>query len=235
MSSRAELGSCSLEVERLLRSRRSVRAFRPDPVSRQQVLDILNLASRAPSNSNTQPWRVHVLAGRAKAGLIEELLAAHESGSFPPPAHFPNALPERLRGHQEEFAKRYYGALGIDRSDAAARHRQTARNFTFFGAPIGLIFSLDRRLTQHSWLDCGLFVQSVMIAARAHGLDTCAQVSFARYHGIIARHLGLGEFDVVACGMSMGYAHPCAAVNTVDTPREHVDKFATFVGFDMSS
>jgi nitroreductase len=212
-----------------------VRAFQPDPVSRQQVLDILSLASRAPSNSNTQPWRVHVVAGRAKAALSEELLAAHESGSFPPPAHFPDALPERLRAHQEEFGKRYYGALGIDRSDAAARHRQTARNFTFFGAPVGLIFSLDRRLTPHSWLDCGLFVQSVMLAARAHGLDTCAQVSFARYHAIIARHLGLGEFDVVACGMSMGHADPCATVNTVDMPREPVDKFATFTGFDTSS
>jgi nitroreductase len=201
-------------------------------VSKRQVLDILDLASSAPSNSNTQPWRVHVLAGAAKAALTEELLAAHEADSFPPPAHFPAVLPERLRANQEQFAALYYAALGIARADASARKRQTGRNFEFFGAPIGLIFSLDGRLTRHSWLDCGLFIQNVMIAACAHGLDTCPQVSFVRYQSIIARHLGLGEFDVVACGMSMGHADMSAPVSSLRMPRESVESFATFVGFE---
>ncbi len=220
-------------IEHLLRSRRSVRAFRPDPVSRQQVLDILRLASWAPSNSNTQPWRVHVLAGAAKAALSQELLAAHEADSFPPAAHFPAVLPERLRMNQEQFGASYYAALGIDRGDAPARKRQTGRNFEFFGAPIGLIFSLDRRLTPHSWLDCGLFIQNVMLAARAAGLDTCPQVSFVRYQSIIAKHLGLGKFDTVVCGMSLGYADPSAPVNSLAVPREDAEQFSTFLGFDL--
>jgi nitroreductase len=221
-----------LDIERLLRSRRSVRAFRPDPVSRQQVLDILRLASWAPSNSNTQPWRVHVLAGAVKAALTEELLAAHEADSFPPAAHFPAMLPERMRVNQEQFGASYYAALGIDRANASARKRQSGRNFEFFGAPVGLIFSLDRRLTPHSWLDCGLFIQNVMLAARAGGLDTCPQVSFVRYQSVIARHLGLGEFDAVVCGMSLGHADSSAPVNSLDMSREPVDRIATFLGFD---
>jgi nitroreductase len=221
-----------LDIERLLRSRRSVRAFRPDPVSRQQVLDILRLASWAPSNSNTQPWRVHVLAGIVKAALSEELLAAHEADSFPPAAHFPAVLPERLRVNQEQFGASYYAALGIDRNDASARKRQSGRNFEFFGAPVGLIFSLDCRLTPHSWLDCGLFIQNVMLAARARGLDTCPQVSFVRYQSIIAKHLGLGEDDAVVCGMSLGYADLSAPVNALDMQREPVERIATLLGFD---
>jgi nitroreductase len=220
-------------IEDLLCSRKSVRAFRPDPVSRQQVLDILRLASRAPSNSNTQPWRVHVLAGAVKAKLTEELLAAHNEDSFPPAAHFPAALPERLRLNQEQFGALYYAALRIDRDDASARKRQTGRNFEFFGAPIGLIFSLDCRLTPHSWLDCGLFIQNVMLAARACGLDTCPQVSFVRYKSIIANHLGFGRFDTIVCGMSLGYADPSVPVNSLEVPREAAEQFSTFLGFDL--
>lgn len=118
------------------------------------------------------------------------------------------------------------------RGDASARKRQSGRNFEFFGAPVGLIFSLDRRLTAHSWLDCGLFIQNVMLAARARSLDTCPQVSFVRYQSVIARHLGLGEHDAVVCGMALGYADLSAPVNALDISREPVDRFATFLGLD---
>jgi len=226
------MAEASLELERLLRSRRSVRAFVPDPVSRSQVLEILDLASTAPSNSNTQPWRVYVLAGEAKRALSAELASAHEADNFPPPAHFPEVMPEKLRSNQEEFGKLYYAALGIDRDDRAARTRQTGKNYDFFGAPVGLIFTLDGRLTRHSWLDCGLFVQNVMIAARIHGLDTCPQVSFVRYQTLIGRHLGFAEGEVVACGMSMGHADPEAPVNAMKVPREPVRGFARLAGFE---
>ena len=221
-----------LELERLLRSRRSVRAFRADPVSRSQVLEILDLAATAPSNSNTQPWRLHVLAGAAKRALSAALGPAHEADDFPPPAHFPEVLPERLRCNQEEFGQLYYSTLGIDRGDRAARARQTGKNYDFFGAPVGLIFTLDDRLTRHSWLDCGLFVQNVMLAARSHGLATCPQVSFVRYQTLIARHLGFEEGEVVACGMSMGYADPDAPVNAMRVPRAPVNCFARLAGFE---
>jgi nitroreductase len=220
------------ELDRLLRSRRSVRAFRADPVSRSQVLEILDLASTAPSNSNTQPWRVHVLTGAAKRALSAELASAHEAGEFPPAAHFPEAMPQKLRSNQEAFGRLYYAALGIDRGDRAARERQTAKNYDFFGAPVGLVFTLAGRLTRHSWLDCGLFVQNVMIAARIHGLDTCPQVSFVRYQALIARHLCFEEDEVVACGMSMGHADPHAPVNAMKVPREAASGFARFSGFE---
>jgi nitroreductase len=134
--------------------------------------------------------------------------------------------------NQEQFGASYYAALGIDRNDASARKRQSGRNFEFFGAPVGLIFSLDCRLTPHSWLDCGLFIQNVMLAARARGLDTCPQVSFVRYQSIIAKHLGLGEDDAVVCGMSLGYADLSAPVNALDMQREPVERIATLLGFD---
>jgi nitroreductase len=219
-------------LDDLLRSRRSVRAYRPDPVPRITVLEILQAASAAPSNSNTQPWRVHVVAGRAQRELADALVTAFEQDTLPPSPHFPDPLPAEFAERQADFARRYYGCLGIPRDDAAARARQTLRNFSFFGAPVGLIFTIDARLTQHSWLDLGLFVQGVMLAARARGLDTCPQVSFARFHPVIAPRLRMGEHEVTACGMSLGHADPAAVVNGIDMPRLQAESFVSFSGFD---
>lgn len=230
--SQDEIQDC---VDAVLLSRRSVRAFRPDPVPREQVLDILRTAASAPSNSNTQPWRVHVVTGAPMGRLCDALVTAFRQGDFPPPAHFPDPLPGEFQARQADFATRYYGALGIDREDSQARLAQTQRNFGFFGAPVGLIFSIDARLTRHSWLDLGLFVQNVMIAARCRGLDTCPQVSFARYHEVIASHLGLSPDEVTACGMSMGYVDAGAGVNRMNIPRRPVDEFARLHGFEAAA
>jgi nitroreductase len=219
-------------VDEVLRSRRSVRAFRPDAVPAAQVLDILRAAASAPSNSNTQPWRVHVVTGAPMKALGDALVTAFRHGDFPPPDHFPDPLPDELQARQADFGARYYGALGIARDDAAGRTDQTQRNFSFFGAPVGLIFSIDSRLTRHSWLDLGLFVQNVMVAARSRGLDTCPQVSFARYHRVIASHLPMSAHEVTACGMSMGLADADAGVNRMVVPRRAVDDFARLVGFE---
>lgn len=216
----------------VIRSRKAVRVFRPDAVSRKDIVDILDVARTAPSNSNMQPWRVHVLSGSIKESLSEALLRAHVADLHPPLRHIPDPMPEEYRPMQEAFGIRYYGALGVDKADFAARARVTGRNFGFFGAPVGLIFSVDARLTKYSWLDYGLFLQTVMLAARARGLDTCPQVSFARYQAIIAEHLSLDpDYDVV-CGMSLGYADHDSAVNRLAIPREKVESFTTFVGFD---
>lgn len=222
---------CESGVHRILRSRRSVRAYKPDPLSRTEVVEILQSAATAPSNSNTQPWRVYVLTGAPMKKLGEALVAAFHNGGFPPSLHFPDPLPAVFCTRQADFAERYYGSLGIEREDAAARAKQTLRNFTFFGAPVGLIFSVDKRLTRHSWLDLGLFVQNVMISAKARGVDTCPQVSFARFHDVISAHLQMPQEEVTACGMAMGYGDPSANVNRMGMPREHVDAFARFVGF----
>lgn len=219
-------------VDSVLRARRTTRAFGPAPVSAEQVREILDVASCAPSNSNTQPWRVHVLSGAPMRDLGHALIAAFQRGDVPPAAHFPDPLPQAVALRQEDFGARYYSALGIERADMQGRARQTQRNFSFFGAPVGLVFSIDRRLNAHSWLDLGLFLQNVMIAAKARGIDTCAQVAFARFHSVIARHLAMPEADVTVCGMSMGYADAAASVNRMQVPRERVQDFARFVGFD---
>lgn len=218
-------------VSQVMRSRRSVRAFRPDQLPRELVEEILGDAACAPSGANIQPWRVHVLSGAVKDELGEALVAAFRADAGLPPAHFPQPLPEVFQARLMDFGARYYGSIGVDRTDAAARARQTERNFSFFGAPVGLIFSIDRRLKPHSWIDLGLFAQNVMIAARARGLDTCPQVAFAPFHELIAARLQMPPEQVTAFGMSMGYGDPDAPVNQARMPRERVQDFARLLGF----
>lgn len=222
-------------VDAVLRARRAVRAYRPEPLARETVREILGVAASAPSNSNTQPWRVHALAGEPLRALGRDLTDAFRRGDFPRPAHFPDPLPEALAARQADFALRYYRTLGIDRGDAAARAAQTARNFSFFGAPVGLVFGIDARLAPHSWLDLGLYIQSVMIAAKARGIDTCPQVSLAPFHAVIARHLPMAPEEVTVCGMAMGFGDAGAAVNAMAMPREDVEAFARFAGFDAGA
>jgi nitroreductase len=224
----ADTAAC---LDGLLRSRCSVRAFRDEAVPRETVLEILRVAARAPSNSNTQPWQVYALAGEAIRDLEAAITAVFDSGQLPPPHHFPMPLPDAYAECQADFAARYYQALGIDRADAAARARQTRRNFGFFGAPVGLIFAIDACLKPHSWLDLGLYLQSVMLAARSRGLDTCPQVSFAPYHAVIAPLLGMPDGQVTVCGVSLGYRDERAAVNGLETPRKDVGEFVRTLGF----
>jgi len=219
-------------VDSIIRSRTAVRVFRPDAVLKEDIVAILDVARTAPSNSNTQPWRVHVLGGRIKKQLGDALACAHADETHPPLRHLPEPLPDSFRSRQEDFGVRYYGALGIDRKDMDARARATGRNFDFFGAPVGMIFTIDASLKKYSWLDYGLFLQTIMIAARARGLDTCPQVSFVRYQSVIANHLQIEPGHEVVCGMSLGYADDFSVVNRLDMPREPVDRFARFAGFD---
>ncbi|MET1114050.1 MAG: nitroreductase [Comamonas sp.] len=218
--------------DHLMRTRRSARAFAPDqPVPLALLQQVLATAALAPSNSNTQPWQLHVLTGAALAALSATLRQACDSANAPAFSHFPGVLPERMAAHQAEFGARYYATLGIDRADAAARAAQTARNYDFFGAPVGLVLTTHRSLHAHSWLDCGLFLQSLMLAAHANGLATCPQVSFARFDTLIGQHLQLPADEVVVCGMSLGYGAGDAPVNRMPMARRAVDEFARFQGF----
>jgi nitroreductase len=219
-------------VDAIIRSRRAIRFFTEDAVSRGTIEDILDVARCAPSNSNTQPWRVYVLTGERQRALSEALREAYDDDAHPPLRHLPDALPDDLRSRQEAFGARYYGALGVMKSDIAQRARATARNFDFFGAPVGMIFSIDATLTKYSWLDYGIFIQTVMLAARAVGLATCAQVSFARFQSVIANHLDFPQGHQVVCGMSLGFPDDEAPVNRIDMAREPVRHFSTFLGFD---
>lgn len=226
-----DMSPAAKAFDQLIRTRRSARSFEPDrPVPRVLLQQVLETAARAPSNSNTQPWQLHALAGEALAALSATLRRACDSRTAPAFSHFPDVLPERIAAHQADFGARYYAALGIDRADTVSRAAQTVRNYDFFGAPVGLVLTTHRSLRAHSWLDCGLFLQSLMLAAHAHGLATCPQLSFARFDALIGQHLGLPGDEVVVCGISLGYAAVEAGVNQMSMPRREVHEFTRFHG-----
>lgn len=220
-------------VDAAITSRRSVRAFLPTPIERGVIEDILRVAARAPSGTNVQPWKVHVLTGAARQALSDKILAVHND-------------PAALQAHREEYdyyprqwispyidRRRkigwdLYSLLGIAKGDKARMHEQHGRNYKFFDAPVGFIFTIDRILGQGSWLDFGMFLENIMIAARGRGLDTCAQAAFTLFHRVIEEHLGLPESEMVVCGMALGHADNDAVENQLVTEREAVEVFARF-------
>ena len=193
-------------LDTVIGSRKSVRAFRPDPVPKHHLVEILDAARAAPSNFNSQPWRVYVLTAEAKRSLGDSLLQAHVAQTVPLFSPFPPNNPPECAARVEDFGRRLYESVGVDRADAAGRARVSGRNLVFFDAPVGMIFTIHAALTKHSWLDFGLFLQTLMLAAQVRGLSTCPQVSFVRFQSIIAEQLSLGPDELVTCGMSCGYA-----------------------------
>jgi nitroreductase len=221
-------------VDGAITSRRSVRAFLGTPVPHEVVRDILRVASRAPSGTNTQPWRVTVLTGAARERLSARIGAAFDDAvqralHVEEYAYYPTRWVSPYIERRRKIGWDLYGLLGITKGDRERMHRQHARNFEFFDAPVGLIFTIDRILEKGSWLDYGMFLQNIMVAARARGLDTCPQAAFATFHRLIADELGLGAGEMVVCGMSLGFADPQAIENTLVTEREPVEQFARFL------
>jgi nitroreductase len=221
-------------VDAAFETRHSIRAYLDKPVSRALIEDLLAVAATAPSGTNTQPWQVHVLTGGAKARLESDLLAAYNDPDerarhTEPYAYYPTEWRSPYLERRRKVGWDLYGLLGIGKTDKARMHAQHARNYDFFGAPVGLMFTIDRVLQQGSWLDYGMFLQGVMVAARARGLDTCPQAAFTPFHRIIMRHLGLGEEQTLVCGMALGYADTSAIENTLRTEREPVAGFVRFL------
>ena len=223
----------SATVEDALLSRRSCRAFRPDPVPRAEVERLLALAARSASNSNSQPWQVHVLTGAAKRALTADLLCAHDEGARAAGefAYQPGADEwcEPFRSRRRRFGEGLYGdALGIAADDADGRRGHHRRNYDFFGAPVGMILTVSRRPRQGALVDAGLFLQALMLAARGAGLHTCAQAAFLDFHPVLRRHVRVPGDHVVVCGIALGHAddeHPLGAHRTT---REPVSSFTAF-------
>ncbi|MEN7527737.1 MULTISPECIES: nitroreductase [unclassified Cupriavidus] len=221
-------------VDRAITTRRSVRAFLDTPVPRQTIEDILAVASRAPSGTNTQPWKVYVLSGDAKVRFCTDVLTAYDDPErdakyreeYP---YYPREWVDPYLARRRKVGWDLYSLLDIRREDKSRMHEQHARNFRFFDAPVGLIFTIDRIMEQGSWLDYGMFLQSIMVAARARGLDTCPQAAFTQFHRIIKEHLKLTDEEMVVCGMSLGFADPDATANQLMTEREPVGQFARFL------
>ena len=214
------------------RTRRSVRAYRPAAVPHETVREIVALGRYAPSGSNIQPWRVHVLTGATLARVgtaIQQAFLTDEPGHRRDYDYYTDPITEPYLERRRQCGWGLYGTLGIGRGERAKSKAYRATNYNFFGAPVGLIFSIDRKLEKGSWLDYGMFLQTIMLAARARGLHTCAEAAIASYPDIVRRELAIANDRIVICGMAMGYADPDAIVNTFQPPRIAVAEYAVFL------
>ena len=220
-------------VDDAIRTRRSIRRFLPTPIPAETVHELLALAARAPSGTNVQPWRVYALAGTEKEALAHAIIAQYrasgeESKDF---EYYPKEWLEPWISRRRKVGADLYGLLDIVKGDKEKMLAQWTRNYLFFDAPIGLIFTIDRVFGPGMLLDYGMFMENLMIAARARGLDTCPQAAFADFPKTIAAALGLADNERVICGMSLGYADPAAPENALHTEREAVETFTDFRGF----
>ena len=189
-------------VDSVIRGRRSVRGFLSTPVSRELILEILDVAARAPSGTNIQPWHVIVVTGAQKKALSAELIETaldpeKDSEHSQEYSYYPEKWVQPYIGRRRKVGYDLYGLLGISKGDKEKMARQFARNYAFFDAPVGLFFTIDRIMGQGSWLDYGMFLQNVMLAARARGLDTCPQAAFIKYHRIVNRHLDIPDGEQI--------------------------------------
>lgn len=219
-------------VDEAILSRHSVRAFLPTPVPDETVKDILRVASRAPSGANMQPCKVYVVAGGKKQELSDAILNSGmraEKAVWDEYRYYPDQFFEPYLSRRRAVGFSLYTLLGIGRRDTERMRAQHDRNFTFFDAPVGMIFTIDRRLNKGSWLDCGMFLQSIMIAARARDLHTCPQAAFAPYHKQIRPVLGVPGSEIVICGMALGYEDTSKPENQLRSDRAELDEFVRFV------
>ncbi len=227
-----DLNQPAPDVFAAARTRRSVRAYKPEPVPIEIVRKIVALGRHAPSGSNIQPWRVHVLTGatlKRVGDAIQRAFLADEPGHRRDYDYYTDPIDEPYLARRRECGWGLYGTLGIARGEHAKSKAYRATNYNFFGAPVGLIFTIDRRLEKGSWLDYGMFVQTIMLAARARGLHTCAEAAIASYPEIVRRELNIAQDWIVICGMAMGYADPDAIANTFQPPRIKLEEYAVFM------
>ncbi|MEQ1939204.1 nitroreductase [Mesorhizobium sp. CN5-321] len=218
-------------VDAAIVSRRSVRAFLPRPVDEATIRDILEVAARAPSGTNMQPWRVYVATGAVKQRIGDAILNCGiraEKAEWDEYKYYPDQFFEPYLTRRRANGFGLYSVLGIGRREVDRMRAQHDRNFVFFDAPVGMIFTIDRRLNQGSWIDYGMFLQNIMIAARARGLDTCPQAAFAPYHRQIRPVLGITDEEVVVCGMALGYEDTSKPEATFRTDRAPLDEWVTF-------
>ena len=220
-----------MNVSEAVDKRVSVRAYKPDPVPGALVREILEAAHRAPSGGNLQPWRVHALAGAPLAELTAKV-AANMAGEEPEYDVYPPELWDPFRTRRFQCGEDLYATIGIPREDKPARLRQLFKNTQFFGAPVGLFFSLDRNLGKPQWADVGMYMQTVMLLATERGLATCAQEFWARYPKTVAEAVNLADDHILFSGMALGYADDTAPINALRTRRDPFEVWAEMKGFD---
>ncbi|MDR5904170.1 nitroreductase [Franzmannia qiaohouensis] len=222
-----------MHVDDAILSRRSVRRFLPTPVPRETLQHLLRVASQAPSGSNTQPWQVHVVSGTPLAALSRALQGAFDNEPEQHQAeyvYYPREWFEPYIGRRRRCGYGLYATLGIQREERDKRQAQARRNYAFFDAPVAMILTLDRRLDTGSFMDCGMFLQSLMLAARGQGLHSCAQAAIAPYHRVIREQLSLDDSELVLCALALGHADPAAPENSFVPERDAPEGFARFYG-----
>jgi nitroreductase len=219
-----------MDVLSAISGRISTRAYLDKPVPRQLVQQVMDTARWAPSGTNTQPWQVVAVDGAARQAISAALRNHVVAGGEPTPHYdyYPAQFAEPYKGRRWRCGMQLYAALGVAADDRPARQAAMLRNYDFFGAPVGLFFYLDRVMGKGSWLDMGMFIQNVMLAARGVGLDTCPQFALAMYPDVVARHVPAPEGYDLICGLSVGYADPSAAVNRYRTERMQVAELLTW-------
>lgn len=227
-------------VDAAITSRRSIRAFLPTPVPRETIAQILSVAARAPSGTNTQPWKVHVLTGAARDRMVQRLHAVHDDPAQRAQlseeyAYYPTEWQTPYIERRRKVGWDLYGLLGIGKADKTRMHAQHGRNYTFFDAPVGLIVTLDRRLNTGSFMDVGMFIQNILVAARAQGLHTCAQAAFAWFHKIAREQLPMNDSEILLCGIALGHEDLDAPENAFITERAGLDEFVSFHGFEVTA
>lgn len=223
-----------MNVSDAIDSRMSCRAFLPAPVPEGTVRAILETARRSPSGGNLQPWWVHVLAGEPLAeflGLMREKIAVDPRGEDPEYDIYPRDLAEPYRSRRYQCGEDMYATIGVPREDKLARLRHFARNFELFGAPVALFFCLDRRMGPPQWSDVGMYMQSVMLLAREHGLHTCAQEAWSHWHRTVGDFLNLLPEHMLFSGMALGWRDESHPINRLRTDRAPLEEFATLRGF----
>ncbi len=211
-----------MKVSEAIASRKSVRAFLATPVARETVEAILALAARAPSGGNLQPWKVYALIGEARDELVRRVAEVRREkpmGERPEYHIYPLELPEPYKSRRFRIGEAMYGMLGIPREDKLARLAFFSRNWEFFGAPVGLIVTIDRQMQQGQWADVGMFLQNVMLLAREYGLHTCPQEAWAVWHRILREFLDIPENEMVFCGVALGHADERHPVNALESDR----------------
>ena len=229
-----EANSASQIVDQVIRSRKSVRAFLPTPIPHKTILEILEVASRAPSGSNIQPWKVYVLEGAAKEKLSQTVKDIFNDPAVraihrPEYIYYPKSWVEPFVSRRRKVGFDLYKLVGSARGENQKMHEQHAKNFDFFGAPVSIFCTIPRMMEQGSWIDYGMFLQNILIAANARGIGSCPQAAFISYHKVVAQQLNFSEDEQLVCCISLGYEDNSAPENKLVNERVPVEEFVQFV------
>lgn len=219
-----------MDVKEAVESRRSIRAFLPDPVDPAVIRRVLQGAARAPSGGNLQPWHVEVLGGEALAALKASVAGRWINEETPEYRVYPEGLPDPYEGRRKGIGEAMYGAVGIAREDRPARRAWFFGNFRFFDAPVALLIHTPKLMGRPQWSDMGMFVQTIMLLLREENLDSCAQECWASFPETVKREIGIPDDHILFCGMAIGYRDPNAPVNQFTVDRAPIEEFVRFHG-----